>query len=407
VRHPHEEFSLLRSGAGMLYFKCLRFYLASFLVLHASESNAFSQAASPGSYHLLSFDKKGALEKVSGQDLQKIRESLERNEPTDVFLMSHGWNNTEITARNTYSKMVELMREQSKRIQPPLENFTPLVVGVSWPSQFASDEELNQAAPLVSQLLDSLGVKKDKLQASIKKTLANPWKRMVIEKLIDPEDLAEFIKNPLSDERIEDVFRDASYYAMKKRAGLVGGAGVRQALGYLQAAFPSARFHLVGHSFGCKVWLECLRQVDLPKPVDTLVLLQGAVSNQCFAQSLRELNGGPGAYAEIPKQVNGPIVITFTEHDHALRLAFPAASQLTGQFAETPAKTYKLDFQLYAALGAKGVDGVLPILMKETGQAYAFRKGLNTVNAARFIKSHNDIGKPEVAWMIWGAVLRR
>ena len=74
---------------------------------------------------------------------------------------------------------------------------------------------------------------------------------------------------------------------------------MRQALVVLQQAFPKARFHLIGHSFGCKVWLECLREPKLPRPVDTLILLQGAVSNRCFAESLPQLQGQPGAYAEV------------------------------------------------------------------------------------------------------------
>ena len=44
-----------------------------------------------------------------------------------------------------------------------------------------------------------------------------------------------------------------TYYQMKDRAGVVGRAGVNQALQRLRADVPSVRLHLVGHSFGCRV----------------------------------------------------------------------------------------------------------------------------------------------------------
>src|SRR5262249_19639239 len=156
-------------------------------------------------------------------------------------------------------------------------------------------------------------------------------------------------------------------------------------------AFPKARFHLIGHCFGCKVWLECLREPKLPRAVDTLVLLQGAVSDQCFAKSLSELGGGPGAYAEVPGRVNGPVVITFTKNDHALWVAYPAASGIGGQFAEAPEKVRGKEIGLYTALGGKGVEGIKPVPMKKAGDAYTFATGLNTVNAEEFIKAHSDI----------------
>jgi hypothetical protein len=51
------------------------------------------------------------------------------------------------------------------------------------------------------------------------------------------------------------------------------------------------------------------------------------------------------------------------------------------------------------------VPGIKTTAMKEAGSAYRFRKGLNCVNADAYVLSHTDFRNPEVAWMIWAAVL--
>jgi hypothetical protein len=385
--------------------KILRLGCMSLVVFVCSAANAFSQPPLRDPYHLLCFKASGAIEKGSQTDLKLLIKSREEDEPTDVFLMSHGWNNSEARARNTYTSMVELMREQGKTLQLA-RKMVPLVIGVSWPAQFADDKQLEEDAAAVGKLLETFGVT-DKVRSGVQKVLASKFKRKILERFIDTDDLEEFIENPLSEQAIEKVFRGASYYSMKKRAGIVGETGVRQSLVHLLNSFPRARFHLVGHSFGCKVWLECLREPKLPRPVDTLVLLQGAVSHYCFADSLKELDGKPAAYGDIAQRVKGPIVITFTKNDSALGLAYPAASQIAGQFAEIGDKFRNADIHFYSALGAKGVPGIKEMPMRMVGAPYDFAVGLNTVNSDEFIKHHSDIRKAEVAWLIWSAILQK
>src|SRR5262249_36864992 len=151
-----------------------------------------------------------------------------------------------------------------------------------------------------------------------------------------------------------------------------------------------------GHSFGCKVCLACLACGErAAQQVDSLTLLQGAVSSLCFAPSVKDVENTPaGLYADVPKRVNGPISITFTKNDAALTTAYVSAALAAGQVAELPTSTYQpRKLKLYRALGGEGIAGlkdVVPVEMGSKGTAYKFRPGLNTFNADKLIRSHAD-----------------
>src|SRR5262249_54721931 len=130
-----------------------------------------------------------------------------------------------------------------------------------------------------------------------------------------------------------DAFRVFTYWQMKKRAGIVGQTGVRAAITAVQAQFRAARVHLIGHSFGCKVMLAAVAGPGepFPRPVQTLVLLQGAVSFEAMAEAVT--NGdAPGGYraALDASRVDGPIVATYSAMDQACGSAYPWASWSAG-----------------------------------------------------------------------------
>jgi pimeloyl-ACP methyl ester carboxylesterase len=193
---------------------------------------------------------------------------------------------------------------------------------------------------------------------------------------------------------------------MKKRADVIGSIGLAPCLTELQDALPQARIHLVGHSFGCKVCLACLANDNrAAKQIDSMTLLQAAVSQLCFAPTIKELETGTcGAYAEVPKRVKGAIAVTFSHNDKALTRAYAAASQMAGQTGELPGRKMLSNTQLYGALGANGivgVPGISRIAMGKRGTAYALCPGLNAVDANDVIQSHGEICRDEVAWLIW------
>lgn len=74
----------------------------------------------------------------------------------------------------------------------------------------------------------------------------------------------------------KELLRQAAYYKMKKRAGVVGERGLGPVLAQLAAARPALRFHLIGHSFGARVVSFSLRAVpDRARYVKSVTLLQG------------------------------------------------------------------------------------------------------------------------------------
>jgi hypothetical protein len=367
-----------------------------------AQSNAQSKLEQ--SYRFISMDEAGSLKRDT--EWKNLRELIKAKTPTHVFIMSHGWNNTAAVARETYAAMIELMVDQRDNLKAFPEKFEPLIVGIHWPSQFPENEdELELIANSIAKSIKRVMPNADsEVKDALKKGMSLPF---VGARLKNALGGSAFLDDAvLGTANIEEAIKAASYYQMRARAKKTGETGVRELLEELQAACPDARFHLMGHSFGCKVLLECLASAKLKKPVSSLVLLQGAVSNRCFDESLEELGGDPGAFAGIIKQVDGPIVVTFTGNDKALGIAFPHASQIAGQYADLPAKKHSLKSSMYQALGATGVPGIASQDMKQLKNPYVFRKGLNCVNADIFIKSHSGFKIPEVAWMIWAAVLR-
>ena len=100
---------------------------------------------------------------------------------------------------------------------------------------------------------------------------------------------------------------------MKDRAGVVGRAGVNQALQRLRADVPSVRLHLVGHSFGCRVVTAAVTGAT-PTPkgfVNSMSLLQGAFSHYSFSAKYDDSNAA-GFYRNLVTEgrVSGPIIIT-------------------------------------------------------------------------------------------------
>ena len=133
--------------------------------------------------------------------------------------------------------------------------------------------------------------------------------------------------------------RQLSFWAMKHRAVHVGETGVHALLTGLQQAAPGARFHLMGHSFGCIVVSAAISgplaqgtiTSRLPRPVNSLFLVQGALSLWSFAERLPFPPNAPGYFRPIdlaPALVSGPIVTTRSTFDRAVGTFFPLGARL-------------------------------------------------------------------------------
>lgn len=221
--------------------------------------------------------------------------------------------------------------------------------------------------------------------------------------------------------------RQLSFWTMKRRARVVGETGVHDLLAAIQAAAPQdedgqprQRVHLMGHSFGCIVMSAAVAgpAVDgrfpspLPRPVDAMLLVQGAMSLWSYAEKVPFLPGRTGFYEPVldaPARVRGPLVTTRSSYDTAVGRYYPLGVRVTGDVLlgeELPE---------YGAIGAFGIQGTTvedrPILHADA--AYGLQPGVVVnVDAERVIRNgtgpsgaHSDIVHPEVAHLMWQAVV--
>jgi hypothetical protein len=215
--------------------------------------------------------------------------------------------------------------------------------------------------------------------------------------------------------------RQLSFWAMKHRAVHVGETGVHTLLTGLQQAAPRARFHLMGHSFGCIVVSAAISgpltqgtiSSRLPRPVNSLFLVQGALSLWSFAERLPFPPNAPGYFRPIdlaPALVSGPIVTTQSKFDRAVGTFFPLGARLGHDLLLGEG-----DLPEYGGVGTFGIQGAGGLdqpLLGVTGD-YRFQRGeIYNIDASEVIRqgswpsgAHSDIAHPEIAHAFWQAAL--
>ena len=199
-----------------------------------------------------------------------------------------------------------------------------------------------------------------------------------------------------------------TYYQMKDRAGVVGRAGVNQAIQRLRAEAPGVRIHLVGHSFGCRV-VTAAATGPTPAPrgfVNSMTLLQAAFSHYSFSQKFDDSNA-PGFYRNLITEgrVSGPILITHTHADKAVGLAYAIASRAIRQIASAIGD--KND--PFGGLGSNGAQKTaeareMPLPKAGTPFAKPLTKGsMTNLLADGLISSHSDVRNPNAAYAVLSA----
>lgn len=207
----------------------------------------------------------------------------------DIYVYSHGWSTDADAALDTYNKFsVQLARTAlvSAEVKPSQFGDPPgstLGVGIHWPSQITEDPG-----------------------------------------------------SPLNDAQL------FTFYTMEHRADAVGKNAVYSMLRLMlkeriDSGF-STRFFLIGHSFGCKVVLAALQdlQTDIaggtiivpPGTTFKIVLLQAATDND---------NLEPGdIYGSVAQIANLRLLLTTSSRDYALGTWFPLAGKLANLFHGPP-----------------------------------------------------------------------
>ncbi|MCX5379239.1 serine-threonine protein kinase [Streptomyces sp. NBC_00091] len=207
----------------------------------------------------------------------------------------------------------------------------------------------------------------------------------------------------------KELLRQATYYEMKKRAGVVGEHGLGPVLADLAGRRPALRVHLIGHSFGARVVSFSLRAVpDGARHVKSLTLLQGAFSHYSFSERLPHDPRRGGALRGLQRRVDGPVVACHSAHDSALGVFYPLASRMAGDSAGLLGSGER-----WGAVGHDGVRAVpgAPRLSLEA----ALRGGLPeagcvSVDAGSVVRrggppsgAHSDICHEELARVVVGA----
>ncbi|CAD6543067.1 hypothetical protein LMG27952_03983 [Paraburkholderia hiiakae] len=214
--------------------------------------------------------------------------------------------------------------------------------------------------------------------------------------------------------------RQLSFWKMKDRARTFGEGGAHALLGAMQSASATARFHLMGHSFGCIVVSGMIAGENaasaipaLRRPVDSLFLVQGALSLWSFAADVPFAPGTSGYFSRIldGALVCGPLLTTQSTWDTAVGKFYPLGAAAKGQFLLGADS-----FPKYGGVGAFGIQGA-PETVALTLGALDTRYDFSDAHVFNFDASgvirngngpagaHSDIAHPEVAHAFWSAAL--
>src|SRR5262249_2834365 len=141
------------------------------------------------------------------------------------------------------------------------------------------------------------------------------------------------------------LLQQLSFWKMKDRARQFGETGGFELLTALQRAAGTERdirFHLMGHSFGCIVVSATVSgpggRGTLVRPINSLALLQGALSLWSYCAAVPAAPGKAGYFASIiaDRKVAGPLVTTQSEFDTAVGRLYPLGAGVARQVSFAP-----------------------------------------------------------------------
>lgn len=416
-------------------------------------------------YAEVEFDKKGVLDHP--EQVADAASLIRAEDATDVIVLAHGWNNTFGQARDLYERLIDSVAAVRGQVAGAGARRL-VVIGVLWPSiQWADDAEsgagagveddvaalqaqirervldptiANKLIALVSKLDGSADAQREFL-VLLRRTLPRTTKgedKAAFEVLkegsvddvlsaakgSDADDPAAAVQGgaasidpaglpPLEDGgaagfldgiigAARNLLNITTYYTMKERAGVVGEKGIAALLDRLHTAAPTARLHLVGHSFGGRAVTAAA--LATAAPVSSMSLLQAAYSH--FGMSQDWDGAKDGIFVKVPAKMNGPILVTFTQNDRAVGVAYPIASRLAHQIGVGLGD----EKDPYGGIGRNGAlktPASFPAAkLLEVGGKYAFQRGrVSNLNADAFITGHSDIAGRQVGYAVLSAVV--
>jgi len=423
-------------------------------------------------YGLISYDSDGKERLEGGKLMSAALLQKLKNNITNVFFFCHGWQGDIPSAKHQFGAWIKGFDQSADKAKAAsiFPGFNPLYIGLHWPSLPFGNEALGDGSfaaestesvgDLFSDYLERLGGIDD---AGVElSAIANPLKVIVdaAKTNVAPEELPPHVRQAYLDlnaalglgsegvtappdadrgdfdpdfvfEEINNEgasfagfnlggllgpLRTLSYWNMKKRARQIGENGMHLFLkDMLQTS--SAHVHLMGHSFGTIVVSSMVggpkAQAPLPRPVDSVVLVQGAVSLWTYSAAIPlQVANRKGYFSPILNQnkIQGPLVTTRSKFDGAVGILYPLASKVNGSPDFAPG------LPEFGGIGTFGIQG-LPDTQKQDMKMlaaqgnYAFAPGkVYNLDGSEFITkgggisgAHSDIAGPEVAHAIWAA----
>ena len=199
-----------------------------------------------------------------------------------------------------------------------------------------------------------------------------------------------------------NIIKPFTVWHMKDRAGRVGHDGVAPMLEALLSR-SSARIHLIGHSYGCKILMTALcAPASLARKVESALLLQPAVSQYAFAAQVPERDV-PGGFARALGRVNQPIVATYSENDWPLTRLFHLSVRRSDDLGELQYAGDGTSPSRYGALGGFGPQACRArfVQIQDAGGDYDFSDPSRVigVDGTRTISGHGDISSPSTWWL--------
>lgn len=202
------------------------------------------------------------------------------------------------------------------------------------------------------------------------------------------------------------ILNFTTYYQMKQRAGTVGKDGLAPLLDQLAQKNPQLNLHLIGHSFGGRLVTAAAQALaNTNNTLKTMTLLQAAFSHNGFASKFDGRHDGFFRSVLTRKKVAGPILVTYSEHDLAVGIAYPIASQIAGDNAAALGDAENP----YGGIGRNGAqhtpEADNTFALESQTFAYAFKGAkLYNLNGNHVIKGHSDIAKKEIAHALLSAM---
>lgn len=424
-------------------------------------------------YYLVVLDEKGTErpDDPDGRMQERIAQAINAEHPTDVFTFIHGWKGDLPAARTQYAAWMSTLMAQTgdiERATTSRPGFVPLLVGLHWPSlpfgeesfgraesfgigaDDAAETEIDWAArtiadtPAARQALQTIfaAAQAGYAPVSLPADVAAAYRLLDQEaglgangiegdpgadrESFDPDAAyARALEEPISfgggglGNALLSPLVQLSFWKMKKRAKRIGESGGFALLSALMELTKDrdVRFHLMGHSFGCiAASASACGPADarLPRPVHSLVLVQGALSLWSCCDSLPGSPTKAGYFRRLAASdvVAGAVVTTRSDHDLAVGSLYPVAAGMARQVDFAPGA-----FPKYGGVGTFGLRGsgldIEDLDVQDPDFAYGFVPGrIYNVNCSRVIRegsppsgAHSDIARPEVGHLVWAAAM--